>query len=131
MTKKHTQNKMQSLRNTIAAFGLLSAAVSAAPWHGTARAESGAVMAAAPSGTELRTKSGYLSCLQKQWLREFVEASVAGDSATTNGYIDSHRCVPVRGGLSVTERAAADREGMLSFVFEGVEFGTVTDAVER
>ena len=121
-----------SLRNKIAGFGLLAAAISAAPLHWTARAENGAAdMAAAPSGTPLRTKSGYLACLQKQWLRDFVERSVAGDSATTNAYIESNRCVRVRGGLSVTQSAASDHEGTVGFLFEGVEFWTVADAVER
>jgi hypothetical protein len=114
-------------------LGLLTAVTQSAPIIGTARADSPdpSSRSAVTSGAPLRTKTGYLACLQKQWLSDFMQLSVAGDNATANAYIESHRCVPVRGGLVVTQSATPNINGTVSYLFEGVEFWTVADAVER
>ena len=124
---KHTFATAHILRTTLALFGLL---LGAAPIQSTARAESTQARAAMTSAAQLRTKSGFLACLQKQWLQDFMQFSVAGDNDAANAYIQSNRCVPVRGGWVVTQ-SATPSAGIVSYVFEGVEFWTVAEAVER
>lgn len=48
------------------------------------------------------TQSGHVACLTEEWLDDIVTFSVAKDLDSIQAYLDSQKCIPLKGGLKVT-----------------------------
>lgn len=76
------------------------------------------------------TNEGYLACISEQYLKNVVAFVVANDVDSIQAYMDSKKCVSIKAGLRVT---VIDSPGMFggraSFIFRGVEFWTVREAL--
>lgn len=77
-------------------------------------------------------EGGYAACLTEALLDDFVTFATAGDTANMNAYLQSQRCISLRGGITVT---ITERSGLLgakvAFVFQGVKLWTVREALDR
>ncbi|SEH08108.1 hypothetical protein [Candidatus Venteria ishoeyi] len=80
------------------------------------------------SGT---TKGGHAACLKKQWLDDVVSFVVAKDMDSFQAYLDSKKCIVLKKGLRVTVTESPGMfGGTAGFVFKGIKFWTVREALE-
>lgn len=80
------------------------------------------------SGT---SKGGHIACLTKEWLDDVISFVVAKDTGSFQAYIDTQKCVILKGGLRVTVTESPGMfGGTTGFVFQGIKLWTVREAFD-
>lgn len=77
------------------------------------------------------TKDGYVACLKKEWLEDVVSFVSAKDKASFQSYIDSQKCIAIKGGLRVTVTESPGMFGRTAeFVYKGVKLWTIREGLD-
>jgi hypothetical protein len=76
------------------------------------------------------TTGGYVACLSKEWLDDFVKFSVAKDYGSMQAYLNT-KCFQIKEGVVVTITEYPGMfGGVTGFVFNGVKFWTVREGIK-
>lgn len=70
-----------------------------------------ALLAASASAMSAETVDGKIACMTQAWFDDFQKFATAGDMASVQAYLDSNKCLQMKGGLKVT---VIEYPGMLS-----------------
>ena len=77
-----------------------------------------------------QTVQGKIACLTKQWFEDFAKFAAADDMGSIQAYLDSNKCMQMKGGLKVT---VLEYPGMLSgqwhVSFNGTKFWVQRDGI--
>ena len=77
------------------------------------------------------TNDGYPACLKKEWLDDLVKFSVAKDLGSHNAYLNSKKCIILKGGIKVTlTESPGAFGGTAGFAVDGVKFWTIREALK-
>jgi hypothetical protein len=61
-----------------------------------------AILATSVSVGAAETVEDKIACMKQEWFDEFVKFSAADDMASVQAYLDSRKCLQMKGGLKVT-----------------------------
>ena len=75
------------------------------------------------------TKTGYLACINEQYLDDIIQFKRERDRQRGEQYITAKKCVAPKKGLEVTI-VDTSVEGKIQFDYNGFKLWTVTDALE-
>ncbi|PWB82036.1 MAG: hypothetical protein C3F08_00730 [Candidatus Methylomirabilota bacterium] len=75
------------------------------------------------------TNSGYFGCASKETLDDMITFVVAKDAASMKEYIDSGKCLMLKGGVKVTVTGCSI--GEREFVLEGVKLHALAEALRN
>lgn len=76
------------------------------------------------------TNSGYPACLKKEWLDDLVQFSISKDNNSWKAYMNSGKCLMMKGGLKVTvTESPGVFGGTTGFIFEGTKAWTLREAI--
>lgn len=79
------------------------------------------------SGT---TNDGYVACLSEALLDDVTKFVTANDKASLQAYLDSKKCIIIKGGLKVTVTESPGMfGGKTGFVFQGLKLWTYREAI--
>ena len=75
------------------------------------------------------TKTGYLACINEQYLDDIIQFKRERDRQRGEQYVTSKKCVAPKRGLVVTV-VDTSKEGKIQFDYNGFKLWTVTDALD-
>jgi len=89
-----------------------------------------AFFASEASATTGVTKRGFFACLNKNWFDNMTSFLVDKDEASMQSYVRTSKCITLKPGIKVS---GIDRVGLgvVTFFYEGIQFWTMTEAIER
>ena len=71
----------------------------------------------------------YVACRTELWLDFMNDFYINYDFASFNNYIDTNRCIIMKGGLTVTVTGQGSNLGILGFIHEETQWYTYREAI--
>ncbi len=81
------------------------------------------------TGTRTIKCCDYVACRTELWLDFMNDFYINYDFASFNNYIDTNRCIIMKGGLTVTVTGQGSNLGILGFIHEGTQWYIYRDAI--